>query len=131
MTHLKIYNASIYAGISIVLYTFMLIGIMNCLRPHVLNRPYAWVKLSAIQSVTNFIGICVGIILLGWYDCEYTDRDEPGVIPVRHLALLVIIFSLIATLRVYNIFLCRSIAEIFGRRDQPTPTSVEQVAVHM
>ena len=107
MTHLTVFNAGVYAGVSITLYTFMLIGIMNCLRPQVLTLPFAWAKICLIQCTSNFVGIVAGVVALGWYDCEYSNENEDGVIPVRQLALLCIIFSLIATVRIYNVFLCR------------------------
>jgi hypothetical protein len=137
MTDLKIYNAIVYSGIWIVLYTFTLIGITNYIRPHVLNRPYAWIKLSVIHSVTNFIGISLGILLLGWYDFEYTDRDEMGVIPFRQFVVLCIIFWLIATVRIYNILLCSSMLILFTRQDPqnttptPTPTPNQSVVLHV
>tara|TARA_B100000780_G_scaffold11150_1_gene7670 strand:+ start:192 stop:752 length:561 start_codon:yes stop_codon:yes gene_type:complete len=107
MVHLTVFNAGVYAGVSITLYTFMLIGIMNCLRPRVLTIPFAWAKICLIQCTSNFVGIVAGVVALGWYGCEYSNEEEDGVIPVRQLALLCIIFSLIATVRIYNIFLCR------------------------
>jgi hypothetical protein len=107
MSHLTVFNAGVYAGVSITMYTFMLIGIMNCLRPRVLTPPFAWAKICLIQCTSNFVGIVAGVVALGWYDCEYSNEDEDGVIPVRQLALLCIIFSLIATVRIYNVFLCR------------------------
>ncbi|AET73211.1 hypothetical protein PGAG_00322 [Phaeocystis globosa virus 12T] len=107
MTHLTVFNAGVYAGVSIAMYTFILISIMNCLRPQALTLPFAWVKTCLIQCASNFVGIVVGVVALGWYDCEYSNEDEEGVIPIRQLALLCIIFSLIATVRIYNVFLCR------------------------
>jgi len=107
MAHLTVFNAGVYAGVSITMYTFILIGIMNCMRPRVLTLPFAWVKICLIQCASNFVGIVAGVVALGWYDCEYSNENEDGVIPVRQLALLCIIFSLIATVRIYNVFLCR------------------------
>jgi hypothetical protein len=117
MTHLKIYDTTVYAGSCIVIYTFILIGIMNCVRPNVLNHPYAWINLSVLHSLTNFIGMGVGIVVLSWYNYEYTEIDETGVIPVRHFAVLCIIIWLIATLRIYNIFLCRYVFNLFCHQE--------------
>lgn len=127
MKDIKIYTVIVYTGTWIVLYTFMLIGIINCIQPSVLNRPYTWIKLSVIHSVTNFIGIGLCVVLLGRYDYGYTDRDDADVIPVNQIALLLIIFWLIATVRIYNIFIDINLLNLLNRQDRQNTTSNQPV----